>query len=87
MFVVTETAGLRLIEKLAKKATSNEKVMRFVRKSRGWMLRLDKAGPDDSVFEHDGQTVLVVDASSAQLLEDRTLDAKDSSTGSRLCLR
>jgi Fe-S cluster assembly iron-binding protein IscA len=87
MFAVTETAGIRLVEKLAKRATDDDSVMRFVRKSRGWLLRLDKPATDDSVFEHEGQTVLVVDAKAARLLVDRTLDTKDSSAGSKLCLR
>ena len=87
MFAVTETAGIRLLEKLSKRATSDDSVMRFVRKSRGWLLRLDKPELDDSLFEHDGQTVLVVDAKAARLLSDRTLDTKDASAGSKLCLR
>jgi hypothetical protein len=87
MFAVTETAGVRLVEKLALKATNDRKVMRFVRKPRGWLLRLDQPASNDSVFEHDGQMVLVLDAKAAHLLADRTLDTRKSSAGSRLCLR
>lgn len=87
MFEVTETAGGRLAKKLEKKQANDDAAMRFVRKGEGWKLRLDKPATGDVHFAHDGRTVLVLDAKAAKLLDERTLDTRESPAGARLYLR
>jgi len=87
MFAVTEAAAVRLAQKLTRKQTGDAVAMRFVRRQRGWNLRPDTPGPDDVAVVHEGRTVLVLAPDAAGLLAERTLDARDTPTGSRLYLR
>ncbi len=87
MLMVTEAAGVRLAQKLVRKRAGDDVAMRFLRKRRGWKLRLDTPGPDDVAYAHEGRTVLVLKPHVAQRLADRTLDARDTPAGSRLYLR
>jgi len=88
MFVVTETAGNRLLARLSLKQRGDcDAVLRFVRKAHGWKLRVGKPAVGDITFAHAGRTVLVLDERAAELLVNRTLDTKDSPTGSKFCLR
>jgi hypothetical protein len=87
MFVMTETAGMRLAKKLDEQRANDDVAMRFVRKPRGWKLCPEKPASGDVRFAHGDRTVLVLDAEAAKLLGDRTLDAKESPTGSKLYLR
>lgn len=50
-------------------------------------LALDEPRPGDSVVEHDGRSVLIVDHASAELLTDLTLDVAQTEDGPRLALR
>jgi hypothetical protein len=87
MLFVTETASIRLAQKLTGKGTGDNVAMRFVRKQRGWKLRPDTPGSDDVAFAHEGRTVLVLGPQAAQLLADRILDTRDTPAGPRLQLR
>lgn len=87
MFNVTVAAATRLAEKLTTKQAGDEIAMRFVRREHGWNLRPDTPAPDDVAVAHEGRTVLVFDAAAAELLAQRTLDARDTPSGSRLYLR
>ncbi len=49
-------------------------------------LMLDRPQEGDQVVEHNGQKVLVVDESTADLLEGVTLDAVDTPDGRRLSI-
>jgi len=62
MFMVTEAARIRLVEKLARKRAGDNVAMRFVRKRQGWSLRPDTPVSNDVAFAHEGRTVLVLDA-------------------------
>jgi hypothetical protein len=87
MFIVTEAARIRLVEKLARKRAGDNVAMRFVRRRQGWSLRPDAPASNDVAFVHEGRTVLVLDPRVAHRLADRTLDAQDTPAGSRLRLR
>lgn len=50
-------------------------------------LALDEPRPGDSVVEHGGHSVLIVDNASAELLTDLTLDVAETPEGPRLALR
>ncbi|MHC4063867.1 MAG: hypothetical protein ACYSUI_05125 [Planctomycetota bacterium] len=87
MFLVTEAARIRLVEKLARTRAGDNVAMRFVRRRQGWSLRPDAPVSNDLAFAHEGRTVLVLDPQAAQRLADRTLDAQETPAGSRLRLR
>jgi len=89
MFTLTEAAGVRLAEKLAKKSAGDDVALRFIRqrKRRRWILRLDKRCPSDTTFSHEGRIVLVLDEQSSQLLKNRMLDTRETDEGPRLRLR
>ena len=50
-------------------------------------LALDAARPGDAVVEHDGRSVLLVDAPTSELLGDVTLDVVETPEGTKLGLR
>jgi len=50
-------------------------------------LRLDAPGQGDEVVEHEGCSVLIVDALASQLLEGLTLDVVETDEGPSLGLR
>ncbi len=52
----------------------------------GLGLLLDRAQEGDEVVEHNGQTVLVVDQSTSDMLEGVTLDAADTPNGRQLTI-
>jgi hypothetical protein len=53
----------------------------------GLALALDAVRPTDEVVEHEGRTVLVVDALVSHLLETLTLDVVETPDGAQLELR
>jgi hypothetical protein len=87
MLTVTETALDRLALKLAHKKAADELAMRFAPKAGGWRLRLDRPGPDDTVFAHRGRNVLLLDRVVASTMTDKTLDTRNTARGPRLTLR
>ena len=54
--------------------------------SPGLGLTLDAPKKSDEVFEHDGRSVLVLDASVSAMLDGLTLDVVDTPEGARLGL-
>jgi hypothetical protein len=87
MLTVTETALDRLALKLTHKKATDEMAMRFAPKAGGWRLRLDRQGPDDTVFAHRGRNVLLLDRAVASTMADKTLDTRNTAGGPRLTLR
>jgi len=89
MLTLTEAAGVCLADKLAKKSAGGDSAVRFIRrrKRRGWTLRVDKPGPSDATFSHEGRIVLVLDEESSQMLENRMLDTRETDEGPKLRLR
>jgi len=89
MFTLTEAAGARLADKLAKKSAGDDVALRFTRQGeqRRWTLRLDKHCPADTTFSHEGRIVLMFDEQSSHLLRNRMLDIRETDEGPRLRLR
>lgn len=89
MFNLTEAAGARLADKLAKKSAGDDDVLRFTHqeKSRRWTLRLDKPLASDTALSHEGRIVLVLDEKSSHLLRNKMLDIRETDGGPRLRLR
>lgn len=86
MFVVTEAARDRLSRKLAEKEPTDGQALRFTRREGGWRLRLDRPRPDDTVFDHEGKNVLLLDAKVASAMAALTLDVSSTDFGARLRL-
>ncbi len=89
MLSLTEGAGARLADKLAKKSGGDDVALRFIRqeKRRRWTLRLDRPCSSDATFSHGGHIVLVLDEQSSHLLRNRMLDIRETDEGPRLRLR
>ena len=86
MLQVTTAALDRLATKLAHKKTTDASTLRFSRKPGGWKLHLDEARPDDSLFVHDGQKVLVLDGEVLEAMTNFKLDVRNTDVGPRLRL-
>jgi Fe-S cluster assembly iron-binding protein IscA len=87
MFEVTAAARDRLSKKLAQQEPTEGVALRFTRRTGGWKLRLDRPRPDDTVFNHGAQKVLVLDAEVAKAMAALTLDVSSTEAGARLKLR
>ena len=84
MLTLTEAAGAQLAKLLADEDLSA--VARLIFRKDDFDLVLDYVLPGDVTYDHDGRTVLVLDEQVLQLLEDATLDTKDTGDGTELTL-
>ena len=78
MLTVTETASAYLAEMLDQAGAPEEVAVRFVPGENGVTMVSDAPQPEDTTFDHDGRTVLVLDEQISQLLADKTLDIQDA---------
>ncbi len=86
MFKVSDAAAIRLAEELERLEAPDEKVIRFWVDRGGLHLRLSKVRDGDTEFACGGRTVLVVDDDMAERLTSRTLDVKQTATGTKVSL-
>ncbi len=86
MFKVSDAATLRLAEELERLKVPDEKVVRFCVDTAGLHLRLSYVRDGDTEFAHAGRTVLVVDDDLAQRLTSRTLEVRQTPSGTKLSL-
>ena len=86
MLRVTTAALGRLSDKLSRKSTTADGVLRFSRRERGWKLRLDGASPADEAFVHEGKKVLVLDQETSKAMSSKLLDVMHTDSGPRLKL-
>ena len=86
MLTVTASALDRLSRKLARKKPTDGVALRFMRRTGGWRLRLDRARPADTEFTHDGRSVLLLDAAVSQAMTNMALDVRSTDSGPRLRL-
>ncbi len=75
MLTVTKEAGAYLAQMLAKTAGPEHPVIRIIFDRDKFKMRRDEQRPGDATFSYKGNAVLVLDQSTSQLLETRTLDA------------
>lgn len=87
MFTVTPTALERLSQKLLHRQAAGDVALRFRHTNGRWKLHVDRARPDDETFAHDGRNVLLLDRTTADALNQRTLTVRDTKSGPRLRLR
>lgn len=82
MFQLTERAGKALMMSLAIADAPEDVRVRLAADSEGFSLDFDVEQFNDDVFAIGGKRVLIVDSTSAETLEDVTLDVR----GTNFCL-
>ena len=87
MLTVTEAAKDKLMETLLANTDDREAGLRLTMKPPGQLgLVLDRELPDDSVVEHEGLKLLLVEHEVAELLQEATLDVQDTPDGPTLTI-
>ena len=87
MLVVTDAAKAKLRKTLLANTDNREEGLRLKVKAPGRIgLVIDKQSPDDSIIEHEGLKLLIVEQAISELLSKATLDVKYSSEGEKLTL-
>jgi len=74
MLTVTEAAGVHLAEILAQQRVPEDIAVRFVYEGQSIVLEHDSARDGDTTYQHDGRTVLLLDAQLSGLLAKAILD-------------
>jgi len=87
MFTVTRPARAYLAAGLDSANAPDGLIMRLILQDESLDARVDHVRAGDVTFEHKGQTVLAIDAETAEVLEDYTLEMQETPDGSRLHLR
>ena len=86
MLTVTPAALDRLSGKLIGRRALSSDGLRFTRQPDGWKLHLDSFRPSDTVFDHNGRTVLLLDATTSVAMSNMSLVVKKTDDGPRLRL-
>ena len=86
MLTLTTEAGAHLAEMLTQAGAPDEAAVRLLVSDEGVALAADSPKPDDTTFEHDGRTVLVMEQSVADALSERTIDVRDTPEGKSLAI-
>ena len=87
MLTMTIDAGEHLKSLLEQAEAPENAAARFVASDDGLSLHVDEPRPGDETIEHEGRTVLLLDAQIAELLADRTLDIEQTEEGPALTLQ
>ena len=74
MLTVTKEAVARLAQMLNQQGLPEETAVRFVFEGDGLVLRQDSEREGDAMFQHEGRTVLLLDAQVSARLAEHTLD-------------
>jgi len=86
MLKVTEAAKSHLGRLLEQAGADDETCIRLSSDGKELSMQMSKERPDDLVFQHAGETVLVVDQPLADVLSKRTLDTTGAQEDVRLAL-
>jgi len=86
MLTVTERAAQELKGILEAHAVEPEQVLRLVRETQGFSLRLDKEGAGDEVVESEGATILLIDEQLGPIVDGAVVDCIDTPEGPRLTI-
>jgi len=78
MLTVTEAASAHLAELLEQQDVPEDIAIRFICEQEGVALRPDNQREGDTTFQHEGRTVLLLDAQASELLAGNTLDVEDA---------
>ena len=86
MINLTDAASEHLANLLEESDVPDENAVRLVMGAEGLSLATDEPGEADTKFDHNGKTVLVLDAQVTEALGDRTLDVEDTENGKALSI-
>jgi len=86
MLTLTDAASEHLAKLLDESDVPDEAAVRLVVREEGVALAADQPKPEDTTFEHNGKTILVLDEQVAEALNDRTLDVEDTEQGRALAI-
>jgi Fe-S cluster assembly iron-binding protein IscA len=86
MLTLTEAAGEHLTQVLDNSKAPEQIAVRLVAGENGLAMAADQPKPEDTTFDHNGRTVLVLDQQVAQALDARTLDVEETDKGRTLTL-
>lgn len=78
MLTVTDAAGAHLAEIIKHEGFPEDTAIRFVHEGQGLAMRPDTERSGDASYNHEGRTVLLLDAEVAELLSGNTLDMEGS---------
>jgi Fe-S cluster assembly iron-binding protein IscA len=84
MLTVTDPAGAHLAKLLDDAEAPEGAAARFVAGEDGLALQVDEPRDDDQSHDHQGRTVLLVGPDVAELLQDKTLDVRETEEGTAL---
>jgi len=84
MLTVTEDARAHLVKLLEEAEAPEGSAARFVAGEEGLALQVDNPREDDQTHEHNGRPVLLMDPQIADLLQDKTLDVRETEEGTAL---
>ena len=74
MLTVTDAASAHLAQMLKQHDAPEDTAVRLVYEGQGVALRRDRERAGDATFQHEGRTVLLLDAQISELLAKDTLD-------------
>ncbi len=83
---VTDKAAQLLKEIQTGHEEAAAKTLRLIQRGDNFELTFDSASADDSVFQSEGNDVLLVAPDVSEILADATIDVQDTSEGPRLTL-
>lgn len=86
MLTVTERAAQFLRESLSRKDEGAPEALRIIHADGGYQLTLDDPKEGDQIFEHEGQSYLVIDSEIDEALSEATIDVQESAQGASLTL-
>jgi Fe-S cluster assembly iron-binding protein IscA len=87
MLTVTDAAKDKLMETLLANTDDREAGLRLMMKKPGQLgLVLDRESAGDTIIEHEGLKLLLVEHKVVELLQEATLDIQETADGSRLTL-
>jgi len=86
MLTVTPAASEHLANLIDESKGPEGLAVRLVVQEQGLALTPSEPKPDDTTFEHDGRTVLVVDPRAAEMLSERTIDIQQTEQGTGLAV-
>ena len=84
MLTVTDPACQHLAKLLEDAEAPENAAARFVAGEEGLALQVDEPKQDDQEHQHQGKTVLLIDPEMAELLQDKTLDVRETEEGTAL---
>jgi len=86
MVTVTDNAKAHIADLLQQNEAPDGTAVRLVPAQQGLALAPDEPADDDTKFDHDGKTVLIMKPNIADQLDGRTIDVADTEQGTELRL-